>query len=140
MMSRSNSSVASPDGNGLTKVPLSEKNSNMGLTIDMKSLLYPGPLFPLTPVYAPVMHMIHCCHGILQSETNCLQASNGNPQSWQTCRLVIMLALSVCYSLIHWCKGSSAHAMARSIFCVYVLTWYPDILHDRFACHIFLWL
>ena len=80
-----------------------------------------------------MMHMI-CCHcGILGSETNCLRASNGNLQSLQTYRSVIMLALSVCYGLINWCKGLSALTMARSIFCVYVLTWYPHTLHDRFA-------
>ena len=50
-MSRSNSTVASPDGNGPTKVPLAlgEKNSKAGLTIDTKSPPYAGPLSPLTP-------------------------------------------------------------------------------------------
>ena len=129
MMSHSNSSVTFPNGNGPIKVPLSEKNSNMGLTIDMKSLPYPGPLSPLMLVYASVMHMICRCCGILRSEPHCSRALNCNSQSWQTCRSVIMLALSVHYGLIYWCKGSSVHAMARSIFCVYVLTWYPRILH-----------
>lgn len=48
MMSHSNGFVASPNGNGPTKVTLSQKNSNMGLTIDTKSLTYPGPPSPLT--------------------------------------------------------------------------------------------
>ena len=47
IMSHSNRFVASPNGNGPTKVTLSHQNSNMGLTIDTKSLPYPGPLSPL---------------------------------------------------------------------------------------------